>query len=282
MGRARVILRRRDRPRSARRVATASACFLIAGLVSSLSLLAPASAGSASVATIIHAPYSGSTWLSNNTTMIQGCGHASYRNPSWDPRTGVGHLFDSASAAPCPSTGGPSYGYAHTSIQIEIPVSFLTSGAHTLVVHWTVWAVGHHKALTLGSCVKGTTSVYSCDQGAAWNMQGDARLEDRTNGSAFHDSHQYWFWGNNTYTSTYCPGCYNQSGGHPSGHGGVVSFVINATLNRSHTYVLVTYLFADVEANFNAFQTTISGGSGSASVNAWGPHKITLKNIVVT
>jgi hypothetical protein len=281
MGGAKPVLGRRDERRSERRFATGFRWFLIGATVSSLWLAAPASAVSAPAATVIHAPYSGSAWSSNNTTIIQGCGHAGHGNPSWASSTGVGHLFDSARAAPCPLTGASSYGYALSSIRIVIPVSVTTSGAHSLVVHWTVWALVGRLALTLGACGTSTASQYSCDQSAAWSMSGGAHLQDLTNGSAFPSSHS-WNWGNDTWTSTYCPSCYNQSGGAPSGHGGPVSFFINASLNHSHSYVLVTYLSAAVAVNFNAFQTTISGGSGSASLNAWAPHQVTLKNIVVT
>jgi hypothetical protein len=235
---------------------------------------------------VIKAPYTSSVAALGNSATTQGCAHTSQKAASWSKLTGVGTYRELAKGSPCAkalgSLGASSTASAMGSVDVGVPIPAHLSGAHMIVVHWNVSGLVA-ASLTVGTCLPGNGSYWSCYQQAGWYIDEYTVLVDLGSGTTTYASN-YWSWYSLTYNSTSCfPSCHSSSGSSSYGRGGAISLYINATLNKTHHYAVGSWIGGYADVSFTASYTRISGGSGSALLDLASPgYRLTLTSVTVT
>jgi hypothetical protein len=221
-------------------------------------LLAPATNG-ATVGTVVKAPYQGSYFTTGAAENHNGCGKAQLlRLPYWSASAGIGGFAERSSATACPQKvpgiGSTSYAGFSESLGVNIPISFGTSGNHTITVNWTARLSMITSAVTPGKCripappPPNTYSTSFCSETTLIDVSAFSNLHDITNGSYVY-TNNYWYglyYYSSLYNQSNCYGSscrwYNNSYGSYANFTGNVtwSYVFNAfgyqSINSSHRY----------------------------------------------
>ena len=272
----------RDRRWSAGRVALGTA---LVGTV--VLLLAPAGVGALPQLSL-SAPYHGSV-VRANMVSTSGCARAiSPVHPQFSVALGRGGFTDRASARGCAQAGhySSNLGYAQAEIRVAVNVPITSSGPHQLVEKWNFTLSGAAQA-SLAACPKGTAIYSSCFQFVESYAFADTYLYDSTNASYtwasgfWHGLNPevynltYYYNGSTTNQQVIAPGSFSATS--------FVSFYVNATLDRKHTYELVTVIDGGVQCEFDTYDTAFHGvprGSASFNMATFG-NGITLRSITV-
>jgi len=278
----------------------------LAMAVTMLMVLSPVSAGATvHPATVLKAPYKGTTSSPNWYGSATNCGVAKGSAGKWVPTTGGITASDSASAKTCGKNigyvGGGSYAYWSAGVTIAIPIKILTTANHSIGVSFTL-TVASAQSYSHGLCptkfitwppAKYTYESAGCQTYADVYFDLGANLIDITNSSWYHHNYTYVDVYNDSYWSNYSscynygtPSCYNQSGNY-SYHGaysynapgattcslsGTCTFTMwtnsTAPMPRTDRWMLEIYLYTSADAS--ASYSNVAGpfvGSAAASVN---------------
>ena len=259
------------------RIGRGGSIGLVVGGVAALMLLVPVAS-----ATTIVAPFPGAVPAVFTLLQSGGCGTGKLvKAPTWSATSGGGGWSNSGSARSCAhsagSVGMDSFAVSEGEIDVGVPVK-LTSGAHTIVVNWSITAAGA-QTFHLGAPCRAPpsnptgTSSSTCDVTAEAFLFGGAELEDTTNGTVFGAANVWSGLFNESFqvNSTSCSfgvcTSSNSSFGLPGGGfsgTSLVSFYINATLNGHHSFVVHTFVFGGAFLDLFGYPAS----SASASLNA--------------
>jgi hypothetical protein len=187
--------------------------------------------------------------------------------------TGTGGFSDTAKTPGCASLppNVANRGIATSEVSIVMPIK-LTHTHVALTANWTITATGSEK-LTAGKCVASTASVANCYQFAQAYLFGQAYLVDSLNGTLFFASNNWIGMSNFSQNDSFCTSG-NCTASVVGGTGGSFSattmftWFVNATgLVTSHTYFLEVDLFGGTQTEIDAYNTHVTGGLATASLN---------------
>jgi hypothetical protein len=295
--------RRTNSPRTGRLLAFGTTGFATA--VALLMVLSPVSAGAVHPATVLKAPYKGTTSSPAWYAGVSGCGTTKGTAGKWTPLTGGAAGSGSATAKTCGKSlgyvGGYNSGYWESALSVAIPFKVLTTSNHTLATSITVTAA-RSMAVTHGLCptkiIHYPPALYSyesagCQVGGSVYMEAYAQVMDLSNSSWYHYNFSYSFVENNSgwenFSSCYnygTPTCsnvsgnfsyhysygYNSPGAMTCSLSGTCSFTLwsNSTAPMPKTDRWALELSFYVEVSAYADQSNVAGpfvGTSSASMN---------------
>jgi hypothetical protein len=271
--------------------------------VTMLMVLSPVSAGATvHPATVLKAPYKGTTSSPNWYGGVTNCGVAKGSAGKWVPLTGAITGTDTSSAKTCgKNVGGGSSGYWSAGVTVAIPIKILTTANHSIGISMSL-AVTSASSYAHGLCptkhITYPPALYSyesagCQAAAYLYLDLGAYLVDLTNSSWYHYNYTSLYayndsgWSN--YSSCYnygTPSCYNSSGNF-SYHGafgynapgaatcgltGTCTFTLwsnsTAPMPRTDRWAVEIYFYSSADSY--ASYSNVAGpfvGSAAASIN---------------
>lgn len=244
-------------------------------LLIALLLISPLAAGAVPNTTTLKAPFTKAVVTLTNPVSHAGSGVTSILVASFfNKTTGVGGFRDAASAVWRSHSGTNNSALATGRIQVNVPISITTTGAHTITAIWITIANGGVN-LTAGKC-SGNASVAStsCTRFAQSFVFGFGTLIDRTNGSTIRV--QTWpgnstsLWSNTTCAFKVCHTA-SSVGATSSLHTGKAFWSwswSSVSLVSTHKYILEMFLFGGGEVTLSTNGATLSGASGNAQFNS--------------
>ncbi|MCI4331013.1 MAG: hypothetical protein L3K19_04115 [Thermoplasmata archaeon] len=267
-----------------------SASLPAIAVVAVLLLIGPTSAspGSPPSSIKLKAPFTGAYFTYYNGPYSRGCSAASLLHPvNWSAQTGMGTFGVRSTAHPCPKahpgTNNTSVAYGDVLLYITLPFTNAPAKLSQIDVYWRVLA---QLAVLLlpGRCAVQPGHGQRCIQEAYVDVFSEIAVQDTTSGAtpAFGYALQYWRSSLNFTDCTLGP-CQYGSGVGGRGHLGDFKsvFMVNATLNKSHSYVLEVQIEAIAGTYFTSFGARLTGGSAVASFNAAKVGGIVLRSVVV-
>jgi len=273
-----------------------------AASVALLMILSPAVAG-IQTHVVLAPPYKHSASSANYYSSVSGCASAKTTKALWNAKTGTVTFADSTSARTCKGgvagVGSSGSAYTTTGIEVAIPFTVSSSGAHSISSSLTV-TIASIAALTTGGCPKpnvaypqamNSYAYAECYAANELSFYASAQVVDLNNGSwygnySYASAYNYSYWENYTYCYNYgSPACSNFTGGASYMYGYGYNYMAGApwTFNgansltlwtngtsmvRGHHYVLLLSVSDDKEAY--AYQINELGfwaASASASIN---------------
>ncbi len=252
--------------RGSRHAAVSAGPVVLLGAAVLAALAAPGFASPLPVSYL--APYHHVVKTANFLTETSGCSGKSEARLTWRPVTGTLQWGGVAHAKTCRTTiGGIGPGSAAldaVDVTLGLPVAPLPGGstATSIQVDWSISAAVSATLALGGNCPKvvvnpsnGSGDAF-CYLGASATLEGTAYLVDETNGSVFYAANA---WGglyamNYSYNDTSCAAfqCSNLNYTYATSDASLlplgVSWWINATLNSTHRYAVVTELLGNVTA----------------------------------
>jgi hypothetical protein len=267
---------------SAQRARRLQKAVLSGSLVAAVLLLVVLPTVGAAVPTVsLSAPYTGTVAI-HQARSNSGCAHASnVPAPSFNLSSGAGALGERATAWTVCSHATNS-GTASSSFTVTIPLSPRVSGAHEFIVNWSVVASGSGVA-RLGSCLSHSSFSSYCSVFANRSAWEQTYLRDRTTGATYYPTNGWSYYASRLNYS-YCSSGSCSTIVTTSGAGSLSSFSIflNATLNASHRYSLVSELGATAEASVDVYQSSSNNALATAVIQfPLGPSPSKLVSIVV-
>lgn len=253
-------------------------------------VLAPVASATLLHTTVLKAPFKHLLVATFSSTAQVACGKDRVTSPPhFAPKTGTGGFSTSASDGACAGlpTNIANYGTATAQVSVVLPIKLFKSHVH-VVANWSFTASLSEK-FTSGTCAASTNASYGCNQVAEVFLDAVAYLYDTYNGSVYSPSNSWLGLTNISENSTACAstGCSHSMLGGGSGSSSgtqLMTWYVNATgLNISHTFILEVDIFGGTIAEIDAYNTYVTGGSASATLNfATIGNGATLKSISIT
>jgi hypothetical protein len=251
--------------------------WVVSGLVatSALLLAAPASMAISYAPPYAHVQEAKYDWLRTTS----GCASQKSTIPSFDPRTGNESWKGKVSVGACASafrkalTDNVAEAEGATELSIPVRPPAGTATPATFTVTWNLTASGNIGLSLKSGCLDpmpaGTSGSYECVATALSELIGNAWLVDLTNGTVTAASNSPVTSGIGTeqLNYTFCsPNCASFTFAFTTGAAfsgpQSDSFTINATLDHTHRYAIVTYLGGWAAAELDGY-----AGHASAYVN---------------
>lgn len=275
-----------SRPGLVARLSTSLAALLMGTVL----LAVPITAVPAGASIVLKAPYKGTTVNLSSSVTKTGCSKLiQVVPPAFHPKLGLGTFGGSVAAPPCRTIYGNAAA-VYPEFDVYVPIK-AAPGAHTIVANWT-FIVSGKENLTRGHCAPSSASQYDCFQSSFVFVNASVGLLDVTNFSTntVLPSNN---WSGISFVSrddTDCPtgighGCVNKSAGANASFSLTAQFSwwINATLLSGHHYLLFLGIFGGVVATLEYFNTVLTGGHASASLNmASLGHRATLNSVRIS
>lgn len=252
-------------------------------------------------------PYRGTAWVPNVSVNHGGCGVAKLSpKPSWSGTTGAISLGVAAGANYCASTtaaGVTNSASATSEVYVAIPISFATSGNHTLKASWTMVLQVNQSVSLNSTCpvASKNPTLYQyayCSVDVYAGLYAYAHLTDLNNSSSVWQTNAWNPLYNDTsyYVNSGCYGgscnTYHNLNHQWSGNGSLSgtttwTWIFNAdgrqAVNASHRYALIIDLSASVRIYEYGNPIGFSGGGASVSIDMASPShdwKLTSLRIV--
>jgi len=271
-----------------------------------LMVLSPMSAGaSVHPATVLKAPYKGTTNSPGWYAGVTNCGTTKGTAAKWIPTTGAITTTAATTAKTCGKNigyvGGSSYANWGGQVQVAIPIKVLTTANHSIGATISI-TLASVQTLAHGLCpskfIHYPPALYSyesagCGVSADVSVYVYTQLVDLSNSSWYHHNYTYASVYNDSYWENYSscynygtPTCYNTSGNlsYHGGYGynspGAATCTLSGTctftqwtnstapMPRTDRWAVVVYFSAS--AYSSAFYQNVAGpfvGSASASMN---------------
>jgi len=275
----------------------------LAAAVTLLMVMAPASAGIASHASVLTPAYKGTVSQPSSYISQGGCAKVKNTPMKWNAKTGLITGAQSAASVTCAKSlgyvGAYSSAYTDSYIEVAIPVHAAHNGNNTIATSWSLNAASA-AALTAAACpaknVNYHPALYAyssayCEDGLYMSFEVEAQVTDLSN-SSWYSNYSYAESYNDSYFENYTdcynygtPTCYNYSASASFANtygynaAGVSTFTTNGASSlvlwsngtnmvRAHHYVVIVEVFMYIDSY--AEKANLLGpwtGSSSGTLN---------------